>query len=283
MNLFLTGAGGLLGRAVADVAAHRGHDVTAADRAALDVTDPEAVRREIAAAAPEVVVHCAAFTDVDGAEAEPERALRVNGEGTGNVAAACRTVGSLLVYPSTDYVFAGNAERPWRTDDPAAPLGAYGRSKLAGEVAARARAPEHLVVRTSWLYGPGGRNFVDAVLARASRGEPLRVVADQTGRPTWTPSLARTLLELVEAGARGTVHATDGGSATWLELAKAALGGAGLEVPVVAVTSAEWGAAAPRPAYSVLDVGDTEALIGHPLPHWRSSLARHLETTGASR
>lgn len=276
MKVFVTGAEGLLGQAFVLEAEARGSAVIAASQADLDVTDERHCLRAIVSARADVVVHCAAFTDVDGAETAEARALTVNRDGTRNVARAAREAGSLLVYPSTDYVFDGTGNRPYSTTDPPNPLGAYGRSKLSGEYQVKGSGVRHLVVRTSWLYGEGGRNFVDTILRLAGEKEEMRVVADQVGRPTWSRSLARTLLDLLAEGATGTLNACDSGTASWFDLAKATLDIAGHSTRLIPVTSSEWGAPAPRPLYSVLDLGDTEALLGRTLPRWSASLETYL-------
>jgi dTDP-4-dehydrorhamnose reductase len=279
MRILVTGSAGLLGSEVVAEAARRGHDLVATTHATLDVTD-DSSRDAIVESAPDVVVHCAAYTAVDQAEADAERAMAVNRDGTRRVAAGARAAGALLVFPSSDYVFDGRADRPYRVSDPPAPRGVYALSKLAGEEAARSAGGRHLVMRTSWLYGAGGRNFVDTIRRLGQERDEIRVVCDQRGRPTWSRSLAATLLDLVDADASGTVHASDSGSATWDELARATLELAGSSARVVPVSTDTYGAAAPRPAYSVLDLDETEALLGHPLPHWRTSLAAYL---GGSR
>jgi dTDP-4-dehydrorhamnose reductase len=276
MRILVTGAGGLLGSALVRQAQRRGHDVVALDRAALDVTDASSVARTVASAAPDAVVNCAAYTAVDRAEAEPELARLVNRDGARNVAAACAAVGAVPVYVSTDYVFDGALRTPYRTDAPTAPLGAYGATKLEGERATAEAAPEHLTVRMSWLYG-GDNGFVPAILRRAEAGRPLRVVSDQEGRPTWAPHAAEALLDLVERGARGTYHVAAGGACSWLELAREAVRAAGLDVPVRPVTTEEFRAAARRPPYSVLDLTDTESLLGRAMPDWHEGLRGFLE------
>ncbi len=209
--MLVTGAGGMLARALLRELERRGHEVAAYDRAALDVTDAGAVDSAIRAFAPGAVVQCAAYTRVDDAEAEEGRAHAVNAEATLHVARACRAAGARLVYPSTDYVFDGTGTTPYRPDSPTAPLNAYGRTKRAGEVAAE-EAGDALIVRTSWLYGPDGPNFVRTILEHAREGQPLRVVDDQRGAPTWTGSLAAVFAGLLERGAPpGIYHATDGG------------------------------------------------------------------------
>jgi len=266
----------MLARALRAELLRRDHDVVALDRAALDVTDPRAVLFALRAVRPDVVIQCAAHTRVDDAEHEEELALRVNATGAAHVARACREIGARFLYPSTDYVFDGAATAPYAPDAPTAPINAYGRTKLAAEAAAR-EAGDFLVVRTAWLYGAGGRNFVASILERARAGQPLRVVDDQRGSPTWTGSLAAAIAALLEAGApAGIYHATNAGETTWYGLAVAALELAGIDAPVPPVSSDEFMRPARRPRYSVLDCSATTALIG-PLPHWRDALAAALE------
>ncbi|RMH15910.1 MAG: dTDP-4-dehydrorhamnose reductase, partial [Gemmatimonadetes bacterium] len=266
MKVLITGAGGMLGRAVVWAAARdpEAPAVVPLDRAALDVTDRAAVEAALEREAPDAVIHCAAYTAVDRAEDEPERAAAVNVEGARHVAVAAAHRGAALLHVSTDYVFDGRARRPYRPSDPPAPLGVYGRTKAEGEAAVRDAVREGggraLIVRTGWLYGPGGRNFVDTVLARARAGETLRVVDDQRGGPTWTRSLGPALLELVRRAAPApgeatVLHLADRGEASWYELACAALTLAGVDAAVEPVGSDTWAAPAPRPAYAVLDIG----------------------------
>ena len=242
----------------------------------LDVTDERRVEAVIRQHGPDAVVHCAAFTAVDAAETEAARAMAVNGEGAGHVARAARSVGAVVVYVSTDFVFDGKKGTPYTTSDAPAPLGVYGLSKLAGEGAVAESGARYLIVRTGWLYGAGGRNFVDTVLERARRGEALRVVDDQRGRPSWALHVADGMLRLLEGGASGIWNLTDGGDATWHELATEAVKRAGLAVDVLGVTTEEWGAPAPRPSYSVLDIADTEAFLGRRMVSWPEALARYL-------
>ncbi len=279
MKVLVTGAAGLLGRAVVREASRRRHTVVAATRDVLDVTDGEACTWTMIAHRPDVVVHCAAYTAVDRAESEPDEATAVNRDGTRNVVDAADAVGARVVYPSTDYVFDGAARTPYRPHAPTAPLSVYGASKLAGEEEVRrsADAEHHLIVRTSWLYGDGGPNFVDTVRGLAARGRELRVVADQRGRPTWSATLAETVLDLLDRGASGTLHACDAGTASWFELAEAVTRLAGTPATLVPVSAEDYGAPAPRPSYSVLDLADTEAVLGRPLPDWTRSLERYLD------
>ncbi len=276
-TVFVTGAAGLLGREVVRGATARGYHVVALAHTDLDVTDAPAVRSVVRAHTPTHVIHCAAYTAVDGAESEPELAMRVNRDGTESVAKAAAQAGAGLVYFSTDYVFDGLKVEPYLSSDSPAPVNSYGRSKLAGEYAAADAHPDPLIIRTGWLYGGGGSSFIQAILKRAATGKGLRVVDDQHGRPTWTRNLAEGTLELLDAGAKGVVHFADGGEATWVDLARAALTLSGYEIEVEPVSTEEWGAPAPRPRYSVLDLTATEAVLGCSMMHWREALRRFLE------
>jgi dTDP-4-dehydrorhamnose reductase len=276
VKVLVTGAGGMLAHAAVPALAAAGHTPLPFPRAALDVTRADDVRRAVGEAAPDWVWHLAAYTDVDGCESRAEQAFRVNGEGAGNVAAAAAEAGAGVTAISTDYVFAGDDPAPRRERDPVGPLSVYGRSKLAGEEAVRAANPRHTIVRTAWLYGRGGRNFVDTIRARALAGEPLRVVDDQRGAPTWTEDLAGALLGLLQRQAIGTFHATNEGSCTWYEFACEICALAGANVPVARIRSADLARPAPRPAYSVLDTSRLAQVLGHRLPHWRDALGRYL-------
>jgi len=213
--LLVTGSRGQLGRALLAVASRRGIPAAGHDVDTLDITDREAVGALVASLRPGVIVNCAAFTAVDACEEREEEAHRVNAEAVGHLAGAADAVGALLVQISTDYVFSGKDSRPVREEDPPAPLGAYGRTKLEGERRA-ALSAEHLIVRTAWLFGHGGNNFVEAILRQVEAGRTeLAVVADQTGCPTLADDLAEAILDLVERGARGVVHAVNSGHTTW--------------------------------------------------------------------
>src|SRR4051795_3286753 len=213
MRLLVTGGAGMLGQAVAAAATRLGHDVVALSRAELDVTDADHVRRVVAAAEPRAVVNCAAWTDVDGAETAEAAATAVNGEGAGNVARAAAESGARIVHVSTDYVFDGTKREPWLESDAVNPIGAYGRSKLVGEEQVAAATDEHAIVRTAWLFGAGGRNFVDTMLALGEERDEVSVVTDQVGSPTWTVHLAEGLGEVAEGGGGlGGLHAAGGGA-----------------------------------------------------------------------
>ena len=266
MRLVVTGANGMLGHRVVDEAAARGHEVSGTDLPDLDLTDAAAVREALGG---EQVIHCAAYTDVDGAEADEDLALRVNGDAAGHVAQAAGHVVAL----STDYVFDGEASEPYVESSPTGPRSAYGRSKLAGERAVRAAGEHHAIVRTAWLYGEGGPNFVDTMLRLGRERDEVSVVVDQVGSPTWTGHLAPVLVDLAERRAAGIFHAAGAGSCSWHELAVEAYRVAGLSTPVRETTSAEFVRPAPRPSYSVLE---TERDDGVRLPPWRDGVKGHL-------
>ena len=266
----------MLARALVSELQRRGHEVAAPPRSALDVTDEAAFCARILQMQPDAVFHCAAYTAVDDAEKQEEAAFRVNAEATAFAAAACHKIGAALVYPSTDYVFAGTAGRPYRPRDATDPVNAYGRSKLAGEEAARA-AGRWLVIRTSWLYGEGGRNFVDTIRGLSRERERLEVVDDQVGRPTWTGTLANAMVELMMRGAEGILHVTDGGEpVTWHGVAREIVERTGAGAQVVPVASARFPRPARRPAYSVLDCSAAEGILGAAMPEWREVLGRYL-------
>jgi len=270
----VTGAAGMLGR---DLVAHLAprHEVTAVDLD-VDVTDAGAVRACARETRPEAVFHLAAWTDVDGAEAHEEAAAAVNATGTANVADASAALGAALVLPSTDYVFDGCAGRAYAEDDEPAPLGAYGRTKLAGERAALARHPGGArVARTAWLYGAAGRNFVDTMRRLGAEREEVAVVDDQEGSPTWTRDLAPALEALLDLPP-GVYHTAGAGSVTWAGLAEAVFAEAGIACAVRRVTTAELGRPAPRPAFAPL--ASTRA--GAPrLRPWREALRDYIMET----
>ena len=272
MKVLITGAGGMLGQDVRRAAEAGNHEVVALDRVALDVTDAGAVDDAFAELAPDTAINCAAWTDVDGAETAEADALKLNGDAAGNVAAAAARVGASVVLPSTDYVFDGTATRPYVESDPTAPQSAYGRTKLAGENATAAANPRHFVVRTAWLFGAGGRNFVETMLGLADTGV-VTVVRDQVGSPTYTAHLAEGLLRLAETPAYGLHHMAAGGQCSWYDFARAIFEDAGVDCRVMSTTTAEFARPAPRPAYSVLD---TEWPDPIHLPDWRDGLREYL-------
>lgn len=271
MRVLVTGAAGMLGR---DLIAHLGarHEVTGVDME-VDVTDAAAVRACLDDVRPEAVFHLAAWTDVDGAEAAEDEARAVNAAGAAHVAEAAAAAGAAMVLPSTDYVFDGRAGRAYAEDDAPSPLGAYGRTKLEGERLALAAHPAGVrVARTAWLYGAGGRNFVDTMRRLAGERDEVTVVGDQEGCPTWTRDLAPAL-EYLLGCPPGVYHAAGGGSVTWAGFAEAVFEECGLACRVTPITTEEFGRPAPRPAYAPLAV--TRA--GAPrLRHWRAALRDYL-------
>lgn len=270
----IIGASGMLGRAVSEAMRHRGGVYRAATKAEVNLVHDDSVRAALAEVRPRVVINCAAWTDVDGAEANEQAATELNGHAVGRLAVACREAGAALVHYSTDYVFDGSGASPYPVDAPIRPLNAYGRSKAVGERLIGgeiARGLNALVLRTSWLYAPWGKNFVRTI-ANAARQRPmLRVVNDQRGRPTSAEHLARVTLRLLDAGARGVMHATDGGEATWFDFAVRIAAFANPVCRVKPCTSAEFPRPAKRPAYSVLDLARTEAMIDS-MTDWKLNL-----------
>lgn len=272
----VTGAAGMLGRDLVALAGALSIPVVAKSRAELDVADPDAVRAAVRAARPAVVVNCAAFTKVDDCEEEVATARRVNGEAVAHLAAAAAEAGALLVQVSTDFVFDGRKTEPYLEDDPVSPVSEYGRSKLLGEEAARA-CPAHLVVRTSWLYGTSGWNFIEALRKQVRAGKTeLTVVDDQVGSPTSTVDLARALVALVEAGARGTVHFSNAGAVSWFGYAREIARLHGWNVQVWPISSEMLGRPAPRPAYSAMSTARFTALTGRSPRPWGEPLAEYV-------
>lgn len=282
MKVLVTGAGGMLGHTMVEILEQDGHEVLPLSRQDADVTLPEALAHPLKLFRPDWIFNLAAFTRVDDCEAEPDRAHAVNGIGARNTALAAAGCGAAILSVSTDYVFDGVAEAPYREHDLPGPRSVYGKSKWAGEQAVRAVHPRHLIVRTAWLFGRGGANFVDTVVRRASQGEPLRVVDDQRGAPTWTRDLAPALIRLAATHLYGTYHVTSAGSCTWWELAKHVAGRTHASARVDKITTAELGRPAPRPAYSVLSNQWYEQATGHRMPHWQDAVDRYLDSRHAA-
>jgi len=278
LRIAVTGAAGMLAKALLPQLESAKHELLALSRDQADVTSFPALRAAIEPFKPEWVIHLAAFTRVDECEREAELAFRVNGLGARNAALVAAACGAAVLTISTDYVFDGRGKRPYREYDHVGPLSVYGRSKWAGEEAVRDASHRHVIVRTAWLYGAGGANFVDSILRKARHGEPLAVVDDQRGSPTWTHDLARALVGLVSASEFGTYHCTNGGECTWHELAEHVIRRAGHDGPVERATTAALARPAPRPAYSVLDGSWCEHVTGHRMPHWKDAVDRYLGT-----
>jgi dTDP-4-dehydrorhamnose reductase len=273
MRVLVTGAAGMLGTDVVAAAAAAGHDTVAASRAELDITDPDAVATAVEAAGPDAVINCAAWTDVDRAEAEEARATAVNGAGAGHVAAAAADAGAHLVHVSSDYVFDGRAHDPYGEGAAPAPQGAYGRSKLAGEEAVAASGGEYGIVRSAWLFGRHGRNFVATMLRLGAERDAVDVVDDQVGSPTWTGHLAPALVAIAERRLTGVMHVAGDGACSWFELARETFDRAGVRCEVRPQSTADLGRPAPRPAYSVLRSTRPEVPV---LPSWPSGLDGYL-------
>lgn len=274
-RILLLGADGMLGRAWQEMLEARGLEHAISTYPPIDLTDPEDVGLAVTGAF-RTVVNCTGWTDVDGAEAHEEAATRINGGAVALLARRCADLGTTLVHYGTDYVFDGRGSRPYPTDHPCEPVNAYGRSKLAGEQALRASGARHLLVRTSWLYAPWAKNFVRTIAAAARQRDVLTVVDDQRGRPTEARHLAQTTLALLEREATGTFHVTDGGEATWFDLASEVVRLTSAPCRVEPCKTSDMPRPAPRPSYSVLDIAATEATLGESLPRWQDNVARAL-------
>jgi dTDP-4-dehydrorhamnose reductase len=283
VRILVTGAHGQLGRELLAVLSNSAHEVIGVGHADCDVTSAGSVARVMAATRPDSVINCAAWTGVDAAETHRDAAYAVNATGADLLARECDRRGALLCHMSTDYVFDGAATAPYPEDAPVHPLGVYGASKAAGEAAVRTVSPRHQIVRTAWLYGQDGPNFVLTMLRLARERGELRVVADQRGTPTWTGHLAPALARLVELGVTGTFHLTNGGDTTWHGFARAIVDDASLDAPVAAISTADYPTPAPRPRYAVLG-NDAWLRLGQaPLPPWRDGLREYLRQRSASR
>jgi len=254
------------------------HEVTGVDIQDFDITAETPVRQAFQDLRPEFVFHLAAYTDVDGCEANPARADEVNVHGTRNLARACAETGATLLYVSTDYVFDGRLSRPYREDDAPHPESVYGYSKWRGEQVVQALVAKHFIVRTSWLFGPRGKNFVATILKAAKERGELRVVSDQRGSPTYTGHLALHLAQFPQSEAFGIFHVTGSGECSWFEFAQEIVKTGGLpHVRVTPITSEELGRPAKRPANSVLENRRLGQCHMGPLPHWMDGLAAYLK------
>jgi dTDP-4-dehydrorhamnose reductase len=281
MRLLVTGAAGMLGQDVVRLARADGHDVVALARADLDVTNAAAVEAALTRArvgGSDVIVNCAAWTDVDGAEAHPEDATAVNGAGAGNLARAAAALGARLVHLSSDYVFDGSAHEPYVESDTPGPRSAYGHAKLAGEQAVAGAGGSYAIARSSWLFGAGGGNFVATLLALGAERDEVSVVTDQVGCPTATAHLAPALLKLAQSSAEGLFHVAGAGRCSWHELAVETFRQAGVACRVLPCTTADMPRPAPRPAFSALASERPETPV---LPPWQQGLADYLDARKA--
>ncbi|HUB99507.1 MAG TPA: dTDP-4-dehydrorhamnose reductase [Solirubrobacterales bacterium] len=273
MKLLVTGAGGMLGRDLMLAAGNAGHEVVGFGHRELDVADAAAVTKKLDLERPDLVINAAAWTAVDDAEEQEQAAFAVNGTGAGNVAGAAADVGAAVVYISTDYVFDGQKREPYVESDQPAPLSAYGRTKLAGEEATTAANKRHFIVRSAGLFGVGGRNFVDTMLRLAQSQNEVTVVRDQVGSPTYTWHLAYGIVRLIDGIEYGIHHMAAADQCSWYEFAREIFEQAKVECSVLSITSAEFGAPAPRPAFSALASQREHAIR---LPSWHDGLAGYL-------
>jgi dTDP-4-dehydrorhamnose reductase len=273
----ITGGLGLLGKEIARVF-DGSAGIRTTDREEWDVTDPAACRREVDGFRPDAVIHCAAWTAVDRAESEPGMARILNVEGTRNVARVCRERGVLMVTFGTDYIFDGASSRPYREEDAANPLSVYGKTKWAAEQALREEGGDHLLVRTQWLFGPAGKNFIRTILEKARQGETLRVASDQVGSPTFSRDLAVAVRNLLGARARGTVHFSGEGETSWFGLARHVLERCGLPAALLSpARTRELPYPAPRPAYGVLSKERYRAITGVSPRPWEEAVGEYLD------
>jgi len=278
----ITGAAGMVGRDLREALELRGEDVVALSKDDLDITDSRLVQAAVSEAHPDVIVNCAAYTRVDDAESNERVANAINGSSVELIAQSANDAGALLVQLSTDFVFDGAKRTPYEIHDPTAPLSAYGRSKLLGETAAQ-HAKRHIVLRTSWLFGRHGNNFVEAIRRQLGKAvNPLRVVNDQRGRPTYTPHLAGVIIRLVNGGTNGFVHYADEPECTWYDFACAIVEELGASVTVQPVSTEEFPRPAKRPPYSVLSTERYERLTGVRPENWREGLREYL-SEGSSK
>lgn len=270
--ILVVGANGMLGR---DLMSLLGKAARGVDVGEIDITSMESVQRVVSTLKPRVVINCAAYTDVDGCESNRDVAMKVNGDGVANLAAVTGAIGAKLVQISTDYVFDGSKGTPYLEDDMTGPLSAYGESKLLGEINA-AKNQNHLIVRTQWLYGINGKNFVETMLRLAEEKDELSVVDDQIGSPTWTVDLSRALIELIGKDCRGIYHAANAGFCSWNEFARAIFQETERQVTVMAMSTAELNRPANRPLYSTLDCSKLVKDTGFAPQSWRQALKAYL-------
>jgi dTDP-4-dehydrorhamnose reductase len=277
MRILVTGAKGMLGTDLcAELSAQ--HQVTGVDIGDFDICSQEAVTA-IAGLQPELVAHCAAYTNVDGCETDPDTAYSVNGLGTRHAALACQKLGIPMLYISTDFVFDGSKKEPYYEWDQPIPLGHYGRSKLAGEEEVRSLLSRFYIVRTSWLFGPNGKNFVASILKKAREAGSVKVVDDQTGSPTYTRDLCNALSLLVPSGLYGTYHLSNSGSCTWYRFAKTALDYAGIKAEISPIKTGEYPTPTKRPAFSVLNNFAWTREFRTPLRPWQEGLKDYIRET----
>lgn len=277
MNIIVTGATGQLGYDVCKVLTERGIAHVGLGSKDCDITDRKAVLALFDKVQPTAVIHCAAYTKVDLAEDEPEKCWAVNADGTRNIAEACRIHNAKMLYISTDYVFPGDGDSHYLPNAPTGPKGNYGRTKLAGELAVQAMLTEYFIVRISWVFGANGSNFVKTMLKLSETRDTLTVVCDQIGSPTYTADLAPLLCDMIASDKYGIYHATNEGECSWADFSRAIFAAAGKTMTVKNVTTAEYGAKAPRPANSRMSKDKLVEKGFYRLPTWQDALARYLK------
>ena len=277
MRVLVTGSAGMLGRQVANEYIRRGAEVYPLTRKELDITQYPSVQKKIEDIKPHLVVNCAAYTNVDGAETDTAEAFTVNGLAPRLLAVACLQHNATLAYISTDYIFNGQSQRPYLVSDIPGPINIYGASKLIGEQGIRESGCRYYIARTSWLYGPGGKNFVSTILSLAKTTDTLKVVNDQQGSPTYTPDLARGIADITSAGIHGTYHLTNSGITTWYEFAQRIIRLAGLKTNIVPCSTEQFPRPARRPENSALDPFPTAQVIGHLLPSWENAVEQYIK------
>ena len=277
MKVLVTGAKGQLGTDLMNELAKRGIEGIGVDVEEMDITDAEACRRVIKASGADAVIHCAAYTAVDAAEDNVELCRRINGEGTRNVAQACKEADVKLMYISTDYVFDGQGPRPWEPDDERHPLNVYGQTKYEGELAVEERSDKYFIVRIAWVFGVAGKNFIKTMLRLGKERGAVSVVDDQVGSPTYTHDLARLLVDMIQTDKYGRYHATNEGLCSWYEFAKEIFRQAGMDVPVTPVSSSEFPAKATRPSNSRMSKEKLSDNGFERLPAWQDALGRFLK------
>ncbi len=277
MRILVTGVKGQLGFDVVNELEKRGHTAIGVDVEEMDITDAAAVEKGMKAQELDAVIHCAAYTAVEAAEDNREICMRVNADGTRNIARVCKELGLKMVYISTDYVFDGKGERPWEPDDARSPLNVYGESKYEGELAVEEYLDKYFIVRIAWVFGVNGKNFIKTMLKLAENHKELNVVNDQTGSPTYTYDLAVLLVDMVETEKYGRYHATNEGLCTWYEFAQEIFRQAGVDVKVNPVASEEFPAKAERPHNSRMDKSKLTENGFALLPTWQDALKRYLE------
>jgi len=283
MKLLIIGSNGQLGGDFVKMAGHQGHAVIPIDYPRIDIRDKSSVESVINNSAPDAVINCAAFTAVDDCETNSEAAFALNAGACENLALAAKKRASLLIHISTDYVFDGAASSPYTEDCPANPQTVYGRSKLRGEeIITELYGGGSMIFRIAWLYGAGGTNFVKtirrAALSNRQENKPLKVVNDQFGTPTWTVSVCRQILSVIDRGERGVFHATCEGACTWFDFAKEIVAACGIDADVLPCTTEEFPRKAPRPRYSVLENARLKAINTHIMPEWREAFHEFLST-----